>query len=109
MDRLETNRRPPNVATVQLTFSTADIQRAHFVGKVGSIGATPHARSVVDRGVVSVDHGSRTIGDGEPGSAESQVIRMAYIHGELHPIVPGSPPDARPLDEAAGIFRLITR
>lgn len=100
--------------SMQLTYSTADVQRALFIGEIGMPDATPNAHNLQEQGIVEWALGAETAtepteGVVEPEAAPAPLEKLTMIHGELRNIVPSEPPGARPLTEDAGILRLTGR
>ena len=86
--------------SMQLAFSTADLERTVFHAEVGAPQGTPNVHNLAEADQVAV------VVAGDQPSLLPIVRRVAVVHGQFLEIEDATPPRSIPLDAAAGLLRL---
>src|SRR5450759_3881215 len=87
--------------SMQLVFSTADLERTVFHAAVGAPQGTPNVHNLAEADQVAVAiHGDR------PPEPLPNVRKVAVVHGQYLDIEDATPPGSVPLDAAARLLRL---
>lgn len=89
----------PGWVSMQLAFSTADVERSIFFAPTGRVELVPAVSPVHEPPVVEAE-GSV----GNPVSDDVAVITV--IHGTVYHVLPDAPPDTWPSDPESPLFRL---